>query len=91
MTLNTINLPITLDSLTYRKYRYLQGNFQAFLCFFVCFLFCFVIEIHLYTYCRSEEMIGFTDDDLADKSFYQFVHPEDLATFAACHKISETF
>lgn len=35
---------------------------------------------------KSEEMIGYGDDDLKEKSFYQFVHPEDLATFAACHK-----
>ncbi|XP_013389293.2 uncharacterized protein LOC106158006 [Lingula anatina] len=35
---------------------------------------------------KSVDVIGFSTEEIDGKSFYSFVHPEDLATCIACHK-----
>lgn len=35
---------------------------------------------------RAYDIIGYSADELNDVTLYKYVHPEDLVTFAACHK-----
>lgn len=40
---------------------------------------------------RGADIIGFEPEELEKRSFYILIHPEDLASVAACHKMCECY
>ena len=35
---------------------------------------------------RVTSVLGYEEADMTDKSFYQFIHSDDLGVFSSCHK-----